>query len=64
MKKTNNETEIARLKRELSNANKEIKKLSRNSAKSKEKITELRKELKKMRRAEINKKSKTKTNTF
>lgn len=64
MKKTNNETEIARLKRELSNANKEIKKLSRNSAKSKEKITELRKELKKMRRAEINKKSKTKTITF
>ena len=47
MKKTNNEAEIARLKRELSDANKQIKKLSKDSEKSKEKIVKLRKELKK-----------------
>lgn len=47
MKKTNNEIEIARLKRELSEANKQIKKLSVNSEKSKEKIAKLQKELKK-----------------
>lgn len=51
MKKTNNEAEIARLKRELSDANKQIKKLSKDSEKSKEKskkkIAKLWKELKK-----------------
>ena len=47
MKKTNNKTEIARLKRELSDANKRIKKLSKDSEKSKEKIVELREKLKK-----------------
>ena len=51
MKKTNNEAEIARLKRELSDANNQIKKLSKDSEKSKEKskdkIAKLRKELKK-----------------
>ena len=51
MKKTNNEAEIARLKRELSNANKQIEKLSKDSEKSKEKskekIAKLQKELKK-----------------
>ncbi len=47
MKKTNDKTEIARLKRELSDANKQIKKLSKDSEKSKEKIIELRKKLKK-----------------
>ena len=43
MKKTNNEAEIARLKRELSDANKQIKKLSKDSEKSKEEIAKLRK---------------------
>ena len=51
MKKTNNEAEIARLNRELSDANKQIKKLSKDSEKSKEKskekIAKLQKELKK-----------------
>ncbi|NLX81058.1 MAG: hypothetical protein GXZ03_05795 [Proteiniphilum sp.] len=51
MKKTNKEAEIARLKRELSDANKQIKKLSKNSdklqEKSKEKIANLQKEIKK-----------------
>lgn len=47
MKKTNNEAEIDRLKRELSDANKQIKKLSKDSEKSKEKIAKLQKELKK-----------------
>lgn len=51
MKKTNNETEIARLKRELFNANKQIKKTSKDSEKlkekSKEKTGNLLKELKK-----------------
>lgn len=47
MKKPNNQTEIARLKRELSYANKQIKKLSKDSEKSKEKIVELREKLKK-----------------
>ena len=51
MKKTNKEAEIARLKRELSDANKQIKKLSKNSdklqEKSKEKIANLQKENKK-----------------
>lgn len=54
MKKTNNETENARLIRELSEANKQIKKLSIDSEKSakellksKEKIAKLQKELKK-----------------
>lgn len=51
MKKTNNEAEIARLNRELSDANKQIKKLSKDSEKSKEKskekIAKLQNELKK-----------------
>ena len=51
MKKTNNEAVIDRLKRELSDANKQIKKLSKDSEKSKEKskekIAKLQKELKK-----------------
>ena len=47
MKKTNNEAEIARLKHELSDANKQIKKLSNDSEKSKDKIAKLQKELKK-----------------
>lgn len=62
MRKTNNEAEIARLKSELSKANKQIKNLSKNlektkatsakellknKEKSKEKIAKLQKELKK-----------------
>lgn len=68
MKKSNNQTEIARLKRELSDANKQIKKLSKDSekyqVKSKEKIAKLQKELKKKRRSESNIDKRTRTITF